>query len=93
MSVQNKVVAGLKFRSDRPTTLTYKQLFQWVIWQFPRPQKRGFCGAVRPPTLEDEWMPAIIQVDNERVQVYAHVGETFPTPETAVAYFSDYKIE
>lgn len=89
MSNQNRVVAGIKLRSDRPTTLTYSQLFHWVIWQFPRPRKKDFCGAVRPPTAEDGWIPALIQVDKERVQVYAHVGETFATPESAVEYFSD----
>ena len=91
MSNQNRVVAGVKLRSDRPTTLTYGQLFHWVIWQYPRPLKKGFCGAVRPPIAEHEWIPAVIQADKERVQVYAHVGETFSTPETAVEYFSDNK--
>jgi hypothetical protein len=84
-----KVIAGVKLRSDRPTSLTFSQLFRWVIWQFPRSRDKGFCGAVRPPTAEHEWIPAIIQVERERVQVYAHVGETFPTPETAVEYFSE----
>ena len=91
MSNQNRVVAGVKLRSDRPTSLTYRQLFHWVIWQFPRPRRKGFCGAVRPPIAEHEWIPAVIQVDKERVQVYGHLGETFPTPETAVEYFSDNK--
>ena len=91
MSNQNRYIAGIKFRSDRPTSLTYRQLFHWVIWQFPRPWKKGFCGAVRPPIAEHEWIPAVIQVDKERVQVYGHLGETFPTPETAVEYFSDSK--
>lgn len=89
MSIQTNVVAGVKLRSDRPTTLTYRQLFRWVIWQYPRPLKKGFCGAVRPPIAEHDWIPAVIQVDKERVQVYAHIGETFSTPETAVAFFSD----
>ena len=85
---KKKFVAGIELHSDRPTTLTYQQLFRWVIWQFPLPRQNGFCGAVRPPEAGQEWIPAIIQSDNERVQVYAHVGETFPTPETAVEYFS-----
>jgi hypothetical protein len=91
MSNQNRIVAGIKLRSDRPTSLTYHQLFHWVIWQFPRPWRKGFCGAVRPPTTDHEWIPAVIQVDKERVQVYGHICETFPTPETAVEYFSDNK--
>jgi hypothetical protein len=88
---KKRIVAGIELHPDRPTTLTYHQLFQWVIWQFPIRRQKGFCGAVRPPEAEQEWIPAIIQSDNKRVQVYAHVGETFPTPETAVEYFSTSK--
>jgi len=91
MVKQNRTIGGVKFRSDRPTTLTYKQLFKWVIWQFPRPQKKGFCGAVHPPTTEDAWIPAIIEVNKERVQVYAHIGKNFQTPETAAEFFDDIK--
>lgn len=83
-------IAGIKLRSDRPTILSYRQLYQWVIWQFPRPNKRrGFCGAVRPPIADHEWIPAVIQVDKERVHVYAHLDQTFPTPETAVEFFDE----
>ena len=85
------IIAGVKLRSDRPTTLTYHQLYQWVIWQFPRSSKKGFCGAVRPPIAEHEWIPAVILVDKERVRVYAHLNQTFPSPETAVEYFSENK--
>jgi len=82
------IVAGIELDPNRPTTLTYHQLFQWVIWQFPVRRQKGFCGAVRPPEADQRWIPAIIQSDSKRVQVYAHVGETFPTPETAVEYFN-----
>ena len=88
---KKKIVAGIELHPDRPTIVTFQQLFQWVIWQFPIRRQKGFCGAVRPPEAGQEWIPAIIQSDNKRVQVYAHVGETFPTPETAVEYFSTSK--
>lgn len=85
-------LAGVKFRTDRPTTLSYSQLYQWVIWQFPRSSKRkGLHGAVRPPIAEHEWIPAVVQVDKERVQVYAHLDQTFPTPEAAADYFDEEK--
>ena len=85
------IIAGVKLRSDRPTTLSYHQLYQWVIWQFPRPSRKGFCGAVRPPIAEHEWIPAVILADKERVRVYAHLDQTFPSPETAVEYFNENK--
>ncbi len=87
MSNQQMVIAGIRLRTDRPTGLSYRQLYQWVIWQFPRPQKKGFCGAVRPPIAEHEWIPAVIHADKERVEVYAHLNQMFPSPETAVEYF------
>jgi len=91
MAEQNKIVAGIKLRSDRPTTLTFHDLFQWVIWQFPRPEQKGLCGAVRPPLTDHDWIPAIIQAGNKRVYVHAHAGETFPTPELAAEYFNEGK--
>jgi hypothetical protein len=88
MWTEKMVVAGIELQTDGPTTLTFQQLFQWVIWQYPLTRQKGFCGAVRPPETDQEWIPAIIQSDNQLVDVYAHVGETFSTPETAVEYFS-----
>lgn len=92
MSKQQKVIAGIKLRSDRPTTLTYRQLHQWVIWQFPRFQNKGFCGAVHPPIAGHEWIPAIIQVEKESVRVYAHLDQEFPSPETAAEYLDENKL-
>ena len=89
MRDQHKVIAGLKLLSDRPTTLSYRQLHQWVIWQYPRSSRKGFCGAVHPPIAEHDWIPAVIQFDKKRVRVYAHLDQTFPSPETAVAYFDE----
>ena len=88
MSNNKMVVAGIELQADRPTMLTYRQLFRWVIWQFPLQRQNGFCGAVRPPEARQEWIPAIIQSDNQHVHVFAHVGKTFPSPERAVEYFS-----
>jgi hypothetical protein len=89
MSNQQKqiVVAGIKLRSDRPTLISCHQLYQWVIWQFPRANKKYFCGAVRPPGATYGWIPAKIRADKEKIRIYAHLGETFPSPETAVEYF------
>jgi hypothetical protein len=89
MTKKHKLVAGIKLRTDRPTTLTFQDLFQWVIWQFPIQGKKGFCGAVRPPVANHEWIPAIIQAWDKRVYVHGHVGDTFPTPELAAEFFNE----
>ena len=91
MTGKNQVVAGIKLRTDRPTSLTFDDLFRWVIWQFPRPEQKGLCGAVRPPLADHEWIPAIIQAANSRVYVHAHAGVTFPTPELAAEFFNESK--
>lgn len=89
MTEKHKLVAGIKLRTDRPTQLTFQELFEWVIWQFPRPEQKGFCGAVRPPVENHEWIPAIIQARKKQVHVHGHIGDTFPTPELAAEFFNE----
>lgn len=91
MSSMEIIVAGLKLRIDRPTTVSFTDLRNWVIWQFPQREKKGYRGAVRPALADQMWLPAIIQDDRERVRIYAHVQEKFSSPETAVAYFAENK--
>jgi hypothetical protein len=90
MSNKEKIdVAGIKLRTDRPTNVAMHRLFEWVIWQFPEPQSRGYIGAVRPPEPDYKWIPAIIQADNNRVRVYGNAEDQYPTPEKAAEFFSD----
>ncbi|MFL7838151.1 MAG: hypothetical protein ACK2T4_00355 [Candidatus Promineifilaceae bacterium] len=90
MSSKEKIkVAGIKLRTDKPTNVAMDQLFGWVIWQFPQPQRRGYQGAVRPPEPEHAWIPAVIEIDNNRVRVYGNAGEMYPTPEKAVEFFNN----
>ncbi len=83
------VVAGIKLRTDRPTNVKLDDLYGWVIWQFPRPQKAGYCGAVRPPSAEHKWFPALILTEKNRVQVYGNLDKQYSTPERAVNYFQE----
>jgi hypothetical protein len=71
-----------------PTELPLKELFTWVIWQFPRKQGNGLLGAVRPPTSKYGWFPAIIHNKNKTVMVHGHVERPFDSPEAAVDYFN-----
>ena len=88
MSKVSEAVAGIKLRSDRPTRVSLEALAQWVVWQFPQPEKNGFRGAVRPPLPGASWMPAIIEADKGRVRLYAHTEADYDSPEAAVAYFA-----
>lgn len=84
-------IAGIDLRSDQPTSLTFVELFHWVIWQFPKPEKKGLCGAVRPPLADHEWYPAVIEPDKKRVTVHAHIGKTFASPELAAKFINSKK--
>lgn len=78
-----KTVAGLKFSAHDPTEVALEKLYHWVIWQYPRRKGKGYYGAVRPPTPDEGWYPAIVHADQQRVLVYIHVPEPFPSPEAA----------
>ena len=88
-SKDNITVAGIKLPTDKPTHVDKHRLIGWVIWQFTQPEKKGFHGAVRPPETDHEWIPAVIQADENRVRVFGNSGQVFPTPEKAVAYFNE----
>lgn len=83
MARKKLTVARIDLDTDKPTHLTFKEIYSWVIWQFPRRISGGFCGAVRPPIPHHDWYPALIQQKEKRVQIYAHLNETFATPEAA----------
>lgn len=87
------MVAGIKVHADKPTNVAMHRLFDWVIWQFPRPQRKGFQGAVHPPEADHKWFPAIIRADENRVLLYGNTGKSYPTPEAAVEYFNQLKKE
>ena len=84
MSKQNTtLVYNLELNSDQPTSLTFAQLYEWVIWQFPQQHADGLSGAVRPPLPEANWYPALIYPKEKRAQVYTHLDTSYGTPEEA----------
>lgn len=70
-------------RTDRPTEVTLRDLYTWVIWQFPRPKGTGLCGAVRPPIANHTWFPALIRSRDGRVLIYGHIDQDFARPQEA----------
>ena len=84
MNTQNTtVVHNIKLNSKQPTSLTFNQLYEWVIWQFPEQKEDALSGAVRPPILDATWYPALIYPKEKRVQVYSHLDTSCSTPEEA----------
>lgn len=84
-----KAIDSLHFDTLKPTELTFAELYTWVIWQFPRKQKSGLCGAVHPPIPEHGWLPAIINPQKQQITIHAHLEETFTTPEAAADYLQN----
>ena len=78
--------SGLQLNSDKPTIFTFKQLFDWVIWQVPTPIGSAFGGAVKPSTVNAKWYPALIHVREKKVHVYGHIDKLFDSPEDASNY-------
>ena len=86
MGKNKLVVADISLKTDSPTTLAFADLYTWVIWQFPKPVAGGLCGAVRPPGSDYNWFPAVVETNREKVRVFAHLEQTYTTPETAAEY-------
>jgi hypothetical protein len=89
MSGQRRLVGTLPIRLDGPTELSLDQLYTWVVWQFPRPRHHGLCGAVRPPISQHTWFPALISRRDQRITVYGHIDQEFPTPAEAASWLEN----
>ena len=72
----------------KPTVLTFRQLYTWVIWQFPQVKNNHLCGAVRPPIADHGWYAALIDTNRQVVHLFAHIDQLFDSPEEAAAYLN-----
>jgi hypothetical protein len=88
MSKEKRTVASIVLRNDRPTELSFKELYTWVIWQYPRQKGSGLCGAVRPPIANHCWYPALIKNAERRIRVHGHLDQEFATPEQAAEWLA-----
>lgn len=84
---ETTVVHNINLNTNQPTSFTFSQLYDWVIWQFPTQIENGLSGAVRPPIADATWYPALIQPKEKCVSVYAHVNTPFNSPEEASNWF------
>ena len=84
MSKDKQTSVNISFLSDKPTPLTFAELYSWIIWQFPQKlDENWLCGAIKPPIPKTEWLPATINHKEKRALIYAHLSKTFATPQEA----------
>lgn len=86
MEGKGRTIGSITLKKDRPTKLTFADLYTWVIWQFPRPRGAAMCGAVKPPDASHTWYPALIRQHEKRVIVHGHIDLEFPTPNAAAEW-------
>lgn len=82
-------IATLTLQNDRPTECGFKDLYTWVIWQFPKPKGTGLCGAVRPPIANHGWFPAQIKLRDRKVIVHGHLSREFDSPHAAADWLEN----
>lgn len=75
-------------QDDQPTVVTFNDVYDWVIWQFPRLKRGWLCGAVHPPAEEYGWLPAAIHPEKQRLHIHAHVNAPFTSPEAAADWIA-----
>jgi hypothetical protein len=75
-----------ELQNDNPTVLPLSEVASWVVWQFPRPRRGGLCAALHPPEAKYGWLPAVVYLDEGRVEIFAHSAGPFPTPEEAAKW-------
>lgn len=76
-------VYNIELASNQPTSFSFDQLYDWVIWQYAQKTEIGLPGAVRPPIADAHWYPALIQPKEKRVQIYGHLDTSCQSPEEA----------
>lgn len=88
---ENRTIGSVKLNSEKPTELTFADLSDWVLWQFPRLRGGWLCGAAHPSEPEFGWIPARIQPKQQRVLLFAHGTEPLATPEEAADWIANFK--
>lgn len=89
MAKKKKKVGALKIHLKKPTTLTFTDLKDWVIWQFPRKIGKGLCGAVCSPEPDQGWYPAVIHLKDKVVEVHGHLEDQFESPNDAADWVAE----
>ena len=86
MRGKSRTVGSVELNLKEPTELTFPDLHDWVLWQFPTLQGGWLLGAVHPPDPQFGWFPARIQPKKQRIQLFANGVDPFPSPEEAAQW-------
>ena len=89
MSKKTERMGSVEVHQEQPTQVTFSDLSDWVLWQFPRSQDGWLDGAAHPPMAQYGWIPARIQPRNEQVILYAHCCSPLSTPEEAAEWIAN----
>lgn len=90
-AAKTKTIGSIRVNGEKPTELTFDDLSDWVLWQFPRLRGGWLCGAAHPAEAEFGWIPARIQPKQQRVLLYAHGTAPLSTPEEAAEWIANVK--
>ena len=82
-------LAPAELRDDKPTVVSFNDVCDWVIWQFPRLRRGWLCGAIHPPAQEYGWLPAAVHPEKEQVRIHAHAVAPFTSPEAAADWLAN----
>lgn len=83
MSSKTILIGLVEVQRDAPTELSFSDLPDWVIWQFPSPHSGWLDAAAHPSIAGHGWIPARVQPLKQRVLLYANLGEPLRSPEEA----------
>jgi len=83
-----KEIGTILINTQEPTELSLRDLYNWVVWQFPRKKGNGLCGAVKPPLRGHSWYPALIRQKDKKIFVHGHLGLDFDSPDSAAEWLA-----
>lgn len=83
MSNNTAAIGAVKVHLDAPTELTFSDLHDWVLWQFPLQRGGWLDAAAHPADPEYGWIPARVQPLKQLVLLYANCPEQYSSPEEA----------
>ncbi len=89
MSSKTRAIGSIQVELEQATELSFADLYEWVLWQFPRLKGGWLLGAAHPPQAAYGWIPVRIQPLKQRVQLFAHNVEPLPSPEEAVSWLDE----
>ena len=89
MSSKTIRVGSLEIDLEQPTQLTFADLDDWVLWQFPGTRGHWLTGAAHPPIAQYGWIPARLEPVKGHVILYAHCCPPLKTPEEAAEWMAD----